>query len=47
MRHNLPRKEVCIKPGMVQIPFGGMGKPVNTAGFSDHFPIAMTVQDAD
>jgi predicted extracellular nuclease len=29
------------------IPFGGMGKPVNTAGFSDHFPIAMTVQDAD
>ena len=23
------------------IPFGGMGKPVNTNGYSDHFPIAM------
>jgi hypothetical protein len=23
------------------IPFGGMGKPVNENGFSDHFPIAV------
>ncbi len=37
-------------PGMVSsgtypkpIPFGGMGKPVNTDGFSDHFPITMYV----
>lgn len=28
------------------IPFGGMGKPINTNGFSDHFPIAMTIQEA-
>jgi predicted extracellular nuclease len=25
------------------IPFGGMGKKVNTAGFSDHFPVAVIV----
>jgi hypothetical protein len=36
-------------PGMTDrdypkpIPFGGMGDPVNQAGFSDHFPIAMHV----
>jgi hypothetical protein len=29
------------------IPFGGMGKPVNEAGFSDHFPVALTVHEAD
>jgi hypothetical protein len=29
------------------IPFGGMGKPVNTNGFSDHYPIAMTVNEAE
>jgi hypothetical protein len=29
------------------VPFGGMGKPVNTNGFSDHFPIAMAVHEAD
>ena len=29
------------------IPFGGMGKPVNLNGFSDHFPISMTVEEAD
>jgi endonuclease/exonuclease/phosphatase family metal-dependent hydrolase len=41
-------------PGMVSggtypapVPFGGMGKPVNTNGFSDHFPIAMAVHEAD
>jgi hypothetical protein len=29
------------------IPFGGMGKPVNQNGFSDHFPITVTLTDAD
>ena len=29
------------------IPFGGMGKPVNQNGFSDHFPITMAVTEAD
>lgn len=28
------------------IPFGGMGKPINQNGFSDHFPIAVIVEDA-
>ena len=28
-------------------PFGGMGQPVDPKGFSDHFPIAMTVTEAD
>ncbi len=29
------------------IPYGGMGKPINQNGFSDHFPIAVTVVEAD
>ncbi|OGO55676.1 MAG: endonuclease/exonuclease/phosphatase [Chloroflexi bacterium RBG_16_69_14] len=29
------------------IPFGGMGKPVNQNGFSDHFPIGVVVREAD
>lgn len=29
------------------IPFGGMGKPVNQNGFSDHFPIEAIVIEAD
>lgn len=29
------------------IPFGGMGKAVNPNGFSDHFPVAVTVLEAD
>lgn len=29
------------------IPFGGMGKPVNQNGFSDHFPIGVQVEEAD
>lgn len=29
------------------IPFGGMGKPVDTDGYSDHFPISMIVHEAD
>ena len=28
-------------------PFGGMGKPVNETGFSDHFPIAVQVTEED
>ena len=27
------------------IPFGGMGKPINEDGFSDHFPIGLTVEE--
>ena len=29
------------------VPFGGMGKPVNPDGFSDHFPIGMRVTEVD
>lgn len=29
------------------VPFGGMGRPVNRDGFSDHFPIAMLVHEDD
>jgi len=29
------------------IRFGGMGKPLDQNGFSDHFPIAVTVSEAD
>ncbi len=29
------------------IPFGGMGKPVNQNGFSDHFPIELIFTEAD
>ena len=29
------------------IPFGGMGDPVNTDGFSDHFPIGVVVTEDD
>lgn len=28
------------------IPFGGMGKPINQNGFSDHLPIAVIIEDA-
>lgn len=42
---------VCF-PEMVSrkdqpIPFGGMGKPVNPNGFSDHFPIQLVVTEKD
>jgi endonuclease/exonuclease/phosphatase family metal-dependent hydrolase len=38
-----------VNPGVYPkpIPFGGMGKPVNQNGFSDHFPIAMTVTEVE
>ncbi|MGH3366984.1 MAG: endonuclease/exonuclease/phosphatase family protein [Nocardioidaceae bacterium] len=46
--------ELVRFPGMANtgtfptpVPFGGMGKPVNTDGFADHFPIAMTVVETD
>lgn len=29
------------------IPFGRMGKPVNPDGYSDHYPITMTITEAD
>jgi predicted extracellular nuclease len=29
------------------IPFGGIGKPVNKNGFSDHFPIEVVISEAD
>jgi hypothetical protein len=29
------------------VAFGGMGKPVNEDGFSDHFPITLRIQEAD
>ena len=29
------------------VPFGGMGEPVNPDGYSDHFPITMTVTERD
>jgi hypothetical protein len=38
-----------VNPGVYRkpIPFGGMGKPVNQNGFSDHFPITMAVNETD
>ena len=29
------------------IPFGGMGKPVNTNGYSDHYPITIKITEPD
>ena len=46
--------EIVRVPEMVKkgaypepIPFGGMGKPVNQNGFSDHFPVQVIVAEAD
>ncbi|MBM4027952.1 MAG: hypothetical protein FJ280_21520 [Planctomycetes bacterium] len=46
--------EIVRFPDMVRageypapVPFGGMGKPVNENGFSDHFPIALRIQEGD
>jgi hypothetical protein len=38
-----------VDPGLYPkpIPFGGMGDPVNENGFSDHFPITMTVIEVE
>jgi predicted extracellular nuclease len=43
VRHPGAAAGVYKKP----VPFGGMGKPVNENGFSDHFPITMTVTEKD
>jgi hypothetical protein len=29
------------------IPFGGMGKPINTNGYSDHYPITIKITETD
>lgn len=36
-----------IKPGQYPsaLPFGGMGKPINHDGFSDHFPISLELEE--
>jgi hypothetical protein len=54
LRANPATAQILKHPAMVDagvykkpIPFGGMGKPVNQDGFSDHFPITMTVTDLD
>ncbi len=46
--------EIIRFPGMVAtitypapLPFGGMGNPINTDGYSDHFPIGMVAHEAD
>ena len=38
-----------VTPGVYPkpIPYGGMGKPVNQNGFSDHFPITLTITEVD
>ena len=43
------RLPAMVAPGTYPAPirFGGMGKPVNPDGFSDHFPIAMRVRESD
>lgn len=43
------RFPAMVNPGTfpAPIPFGGLGKPVNQNGFSDHFPIAVTIQETD
>ena len=43
------RLPAMVNPGVYSkpIPFGGMGKPVNQIGFSDHFPITIRVTEVD
>jgi hypothetical protein len=38
-----------VSPGVYSkpIPLGGVGKPVNQNGFSDHFPITIRVTEID
>jgi len=45
----LPESVSIFKPGNSATPvrFGGMGKPVNLNGFSDHFPIEVWISEAD
>ena len=42
-----PRAMVSTGVFKKPIPFGGMGSPVNEGGFSDHFPITVTVSEID
>ena len=42
-----PRAMVSTGVFKKPIPFGGMGSPVNEGGFSDHFPITVTVTEID
>jgi hypothetical protein len=51
---NAGTAQILKPPAMVDpgdypkpIPYGGMGDPVNQNGFSDHFPITMTVAEAE
>jgi hypothetical protein len=43
------KQVAMVNPGIYPkpIPFGGMGKPVNQNGFSDHFPITIRVTEID
>ncbi len=42
-----PRAMVSTGAYKKPIPFGGMGAPVNERGYSDHFPIVVTVTEID
>jgi hypothetical protein len=46
--------EIVRVPAMVQagpfpgpVPFGGMGRPINPNGFSDHFPVSVRIEESD
>jgi hypothetical protein len=43
------RFKEMVNPGEYHkpVPFGGMGKPINQNGFSDHFPIGVQVLEAN
>lgn len=48
VQSDLPGVADTGRPGFpTPIPFGGMGKPVDRDGYSDHFPIAVEVVEAD
>jgi predicted extracellular nuclease len=43
------RPAAMLNPGIYPkpLPFGGMGKPANQNGYSDHFPLTIRVTDVD
>lgn len=45
--HQFPEMFDASKKYPVPIRFGGMGKKINLNGFSDHYPISLTVREAD
>ena len=45
--HHFPEMFDANKKYPIPIRFGGMGKKLNLNGFSDHYPISMTVREAD